>query len=290
MRSINRREFIQQSAAMVTAACALPSLASGENAVKAACTRHPLGKTGVMPTLLGMGTGTRAGNKSSEQNRQGREGFLKTLIHAYEQGIRYYDMSDSYGAHEYVRDAIKQANMPRTELVLNTKTDSRDAAKVRADIERFRKELDTDYLDVVMLHCMTSKDWPEKLAPCMDVLSEAKQKGQIRAVGVSCHDKGALQRAAESPWVDVMLGRINPGTVLMDGTPEEIAAILKTAHANGKGVIGMKILGEGKLVNRIDEALKFSVGLGCLDAMAIGFVKPNEIDDTIARIEIASAK
>lgn len=289
MNGLNRRDFIKRSAGLFAAGVLAHRFGDGETRPLTAITRRPLGKTGLNPTLLGMGTGTKAGNGSSAQNRQGREPFLKTLIHAYERGLRYYDMGDSYGAHAYVKEAIRQVSMPRQELVLLTKTDSKEPDKVRADLDRFRKELDTDYLDIVLLHCLTDKEWPEKMKPCMDVLAEARQKGLIRAHGMSSHHIEALKRAAETPWVDVILARINPFGLHMDAKPDDVVPVLKKARENGKGVLGMKILAEGRKADRIDESLKFVLGLGCLDAITIGFLKPEEVDDTIGRIGAAIA-
>src|SRR5690606_27496619 len=107
------------------------------------------------------------------------------------------------------------------------------AQVARSTLERFRHELNTDYLDIVLLHCMTRASWDNELEPYMDVLAEAKERKQVRAVGVSCHDLGALKTAAENPWVDVVLTRINPQGVKMDGTPEEIIDVMRRMKANG---------------------------------------------------------
>jgi predicted aldo/keto reductase-like oxidoreductase len=177
----------------------------------------------------------------------------------------------------------------REDCMLLTKTASREPALIKADLERFRKELNTDYLDIVLLHCLTDADWTTKLQPCMDALEEAKSKGIVRAHGCSCHHLDALKLAAETPWVDVILSRINPFGVKMDGAPEDVAAVLQKAHANGKGVLGMKIAGEGEMKDRIPESLKFVLGLGCVDAMTIGCVENAEIDANITHFQNVAA-
>lgn len=285
MYRMNRRCFMQ-AAAVAALGVGAPRSALAETATpKTAASPVTLGKTGIASTLLGMGTGTQAGGKSSAQNRQGRELFVRTLTHAYERGLRYFDMSDSYGAHEYVRDAMRDASMDRGKLMLLTKTAAKHGEVCRADIERFRQELQTDYLDIVLLHCMHSGDWAEQLKPCMDVLAEAKQKGLIRAHGVSCHNLDAMKVASEHPWVDVMLSRINPFGLHMDGTQDEVVGVLKRACDNGKGMLGMKVAGEGKCVDRLTESLRYVLGLGCIHGITIGFIKPEEVDDTCNRIE-----
>lgn len=290
MKELNRREFFHQSAGALAAAAALGSAARAGAAaeIPRAASKHVLGQTGITSTLLGMGTGTKAWDGSSAQNRRGRDAFVETLVHAYERGLRYYDLADMYGAHDYLRQAMAEASMPREDLMLLTKTVAKDAETCRADLDRFRKEAGVDYFDVVLLHCMTSADWTETMKPCMDVLAEAKEQGIIRAHGVSCHDFGALKTAAAHPWVDVMLSRINPYGIKMDASPEEVVPVLESACAAGKGMLGMKIAGEGECLDRLAASLEYVQGLGCIQAFTIGFVRPEEIDDTIAKIEAAA--
>lgn len=288
MRNINRRTFMKTSAGAFAASLMYSGASRAEVKALQAHTPRTLGKTGITTSLLGMGTGTVAWNKDSAQIRAGKDVFVDTLVHAYDRGIRYFDLADMYGSHPFMAQAMKKGGMKREELTLLTKTVSKTAEETQADVERFLREAETDHLDIVLLHCMTEGNWNEKLAPCMDVLSKAKEKGQIRALGVSCHNLDAMKTAASLDWVDVMLNRINPYGVKMDGTPEEVTAVLKTACDNGKGMLGMKILGEGQIADKIDESLSFVMGLGCIDAFNIGFLNKGEVDDTIKRIATAS--
>ncbi len=284
MSHIDRREFLRFTAAGALAA-GLGLRAYGQAtpipAELSATAARTLGKTGLTCSFLGMGTGTRGG---SEQRNLGREGYVNCLEHAYAQGLRYFDMADNYGAHDYMKDALKRG-VAREKVMLLSKTESRTAEAVRADVDRFLKELDTDYVDIVLLHCMREPEWPETMKGAMDALSEAKAQGKVKAIGCSNHDFGALKAAAASPWVDVILARINPAGVLMDASPEEVAPVLKQAHDAGKGILGMKIVGEGKLADRLPESLKYVMGLGCVDAITIGFVSPAQIDDAAAKID-----
>ena len=265
------------------AAAAVPAAGETAPAPVTATTIRPLGETGVTCTLLGMGTGVRAWGGHSELTRQGEQAALDLLEYAYAQGLTYFDLSDSYGSHPLMKQVL-QGPVDRDKVTLLTKTQSHDPALIRADIERFRKEIDTDRLDIVLLHCMTKPDWPERLEGCLDVLADAKAKGVIRAHGVSCHSLAALKRAAETDWVDVVLGRINPFGVKMDGPPEQVAPVLQKAHATGKGVLGMKIVGEGQCRDKVPESLKYVMGLGSVDAMAIGFLAQGEVDSAIGHV------
>jgi 1-deoxyxylulose-5-phosphate synthase len=294
MNRLNRRKFI---AATASAATCLVGTGQAARAAKTAAAppQVPLGKTGITLSRLAQGTGTSGGNRQSNQTRLGFQSLVRLLRHGYDRGITCFDMADLYGSHVYVREALK--SIPREKVTLLTKLWWRYDQPINlanaalhkrwttTALQRFRHELGTDYLDIVLLHCLTERDWDRKLTPCMDALTEAKDRQQVRAVGVSCHDLGAMQTAAECPWVDVILARINPRAVKMDGTVEQIVAVLKKMQDNGKAVIGMKIFGEGKLVGQKDECIRYAQGLGLLDAMTIGIERQQQIDENVALLE-----
>jgi predicted aldo/keto reductase-like oxidoreductase len=168
-----------------------------------------------------------------------------------------------------------------------TKSWARDPAAARADLDRFRRELGTDYLDVCLMHCLTEADWNERYRGVMDVLSEAKEKGIIRAHGCSCHSIEALRAAAKSPWVEIDLARINPIGSHMDADPQTVVGVLREMKAAGKAVVGMKILGQGDMRSRQDQALNYALSLGVLDAFTIGAESRGEQEDLIRRIAAA---
>ena len=241
-----------------------------------------LGHTGIKTSRLAMGTGTVGFGGRSNQTQLGLKGLSGLLLNGYENGLRFFDAADAYGSHPHVAEALK--HMPRDKVVVLTKTWARDPKTARADLDRYRRELGTDYLDVCLMHCLTEGDWTERYRGVMDVFSEAKQKGIIRAHGCSCHSIEALRAAAKSPWVEVDLARINPIGSHMDADPATVISVLKEMKASGKGVIGMKILGQGDLRNRQDEAIKYALSLGVLDAFTIGAESKGEQEDLIARI------
>src|SRR6266702_3007802 len=244
-----------------------------------------LGSTGIQTSRLAMGTGTVGSGHHSHQTALGLKGLSDLLLNGYDHGLRFFDSADSYGSHPHVAEALK--HVPRDKVTVLTKTWARDAATARADLDRFRKELGTDYIDVCLMHCLTEGDWTERFQPVMDVLSEAKQKGIIRAHGCSCHSIEALRTAAKSPWVDVHLVRINPVGAFMDAEPDTVVGVLREMKSSGKAIIGMKILGQGTLRNRQDEALRFALGLGVLDAFTIGAESIAEQNDLMKRIAAA---
>jgi aryl-alcohol dehydrogenase-like predicted oxidoreductase len=242
-----------------------------------------LGNTGIETSYLSIGTGTNGWNGNSNQTRLGFQECVGLLCHAYDKGIRWIDSADMYGSHRHVAAAVRQIG--RDNLVLTTKTVARDAKTAQNDIPRFLKELGADHLDIVLLHCMTQATWPRAMRPVMDVLSRYKDAGVIRAVGCSNHDFGAFCAAAEQEWVDVVLARINFSGVAMDEHPRHVVPVLEKMHAAGKGVYGMKVVGQKRLAGEWQHALKYVFDLRCVDAITVGMESRDEVDMTVGYLE-----
>ncbi|MEJ2051785.1 MAG: aldo/keto reductase, partial [Calditrichota bacterium] len=131
---------------------------------------------------------------------------------------------------------------------------------------------------------------PEQKKGAMDVISRAREDGIVRTHGVSCHTLPALRTAAKTPWVQVDLARINPHGASMDGEVPEVISVLKQMKQAGKGVIGMKILGAGRLVSDIDNCLQFALAAEYVDCFTIGVESKQQLGDLFRRIPAASLK
>jgi aryl-alcohol dehydrogenase-like predicted oxidoreductase len=290
MIQVSRRNFLGQSAAALGGLALGGPLATAGNArkLKSGADQVVLGRTGIKTSLIGMGTGSTGVGHSSNQVKLGHAKFVHLVRYAFDKGITYFDTADQYGSHIYLRDALK--GLPRDRLFIQTKTRATTAEMAKADVERLRQELGVDYLDTLLMHCMTKGSWPTDFRPVMDVLSAAKTKGYVRAIGTSCHGMAPLRAAVNCEWVEVDLARINPvggNKGRMDGTPQDVSTCLKAMHEQGKGILGMKILAEGTLKTEEQqlESLRFVLGLGCVDAMVIGFESPEQIDQIMQRVE-----
>jgi aryl-alcohol dehydrogenase-like predicted oxidoreductase len=266
--------------------------AKGQGAKGQATDIVALGKTGIKTTRIAQGTGWNGGERSSEHTRLGQEAFTKLVRHSIDQGIAFMDTADLYGSMPYVGRALK--GVPQDKYIVLSKiwprqefwnTFSGGAIK---EVDRFRKELNRDVLDICLIHCMQNGNWPTEYERVRDELSELKQKGIVRAVGVSCHDLGAMKVAATHPWTDVILARINNvgKEALMDASVEEVAPVLKQARAGGKVVLGMKIFGAGALAKpeQKDASLKYVWQNQLVDAITVGMLRPTEVDDTLKRL------
>jgi len=230
-----------------------------------------------------VGTGTSGWNGSSNQTRLGFDRCVEMLTYAYERGILFFDSADQYGSHPEVAEMLRRVG--RENVVVTTKTVARNRDEALKAIPRFLKELKTDYLDIVLLHCMTNPEWPRTMRPVMEVLSDYKRQGVIRAVGVSCHDFGAFKAAAEEPWVEVVLARLNYAGVLMDEHPDHVIRVVRKMHERGKGIYAMKVVGQKQLASEWRHAVKFVYDLDCVDAMVIGMESKEEVDRNVDYIE-----
>jgi predicted aldo/keto reductase-like oxidoreductase len=180
--------------------------------------------------------------------------------------------------------------VPREKVTILSKTHASTAAEMKSDLDRFRRELGTDYIDILLLHCMLDGNWDERKKGAMEVITEAQAKGIVRTKGTSCHTLEALKTAARSPWVEVDLARINPAKVAMDAEVETVLGVLREMKAKGKGVIGMKILGAGRLRDKADECLQFALSLDCVDCFTIGSESRSEMEDLTRKIPAASVR
>jgi aryl-alcohol dehydrogenase-like predicted oxidoreductase len=303
-RLVSRREFIKGAAA--SGGVALASTYGAERVAwggrKTAADQVALGKTGLKLSRLGIGTGTNSGELL---RGLGHERFNHLIHYAYERGITYIDTADAYQTHPWVREAIR--GLPREKLYIQSKAMYMPGfgrpEKPLEMVDRFRKELNVDYIDTVLIHCQIPPNWDEQNKPLRDALEEAKHKGMIRAHGVSTHSLPATTKAASLDWVDVNLVRINPQGVKID-TPKlivydksnesDVPAVveqLKIMRENGHGIIGMKLIGDGAFTHIEDRkrSLTWAMKSGIVDAVVIGMKNKAEIDEAILHINNAFA-
>jgi aryl-alcohol dehydrogenase-like predicted oxidoreductase len=286
---MKRRDFIKNSVrtAGIISFTGLPKNVFSNQQKKYANDVVALGNSGIKVSRLAMGTGSNGWGGSSNQTRKlGLKGLSGLLNHAYDRGVYFWDSADQYGSHAHLKEALK--TIPREKVVILTKTRAKTEEEMKSDLDRFRKEVGTDYLDIVLLHAITDPEWPVKMGHVMNVLSKAREETIIRAHGISCHSIGALRAAAESDWVQVDLVRYNPAGSHMDDEPKIVANVIKKMKKSGKGIVGMKVFGNGKLTDRLDECLNYHLSADFIHASTIGIESIDQFDDLLKRIPAAS--
>jgi 1-deoxyxylulose-5-phosphate synthase len=296
-RNVTRRKFIGGLAATTAGLAAIGHLtrAAGASVVRLTATDQvPLGKCGVKFSRLGFGTGSMGGQV---QRGLGQEKFTALVRYALDKGITYMDTADTYtGMHVMLREALK--GVDRAKIQIQCKIPPGRFDDPAKEIDRYRAEVGTDYFDTMLIHCVQTTDWAERFKKLRDVLDELKEKKVIRATGVSMHGLPGLRGVADGEWGDVRLVRINHNGTHMDGAtgkwaePGEMEPALECVrrmHAAGKGIIAMKLIGNGEFTDAEtrEKSIRFVMGLECVDAAVIGFKTPAEIDEAIARMNSA---
>jgi 1-deoxyxylulose-5-phosphate synthase len=286
---LNRRDAIRTAGAVSLSA--FPYHLYAADKPKTAIDRVTLGPKKIQLSRLAQGSGTNGVGGSSNQTRKlGMTGFAELIRAGYDQGINFWDSADQYGTHPYFKTALK-GGIARDKVVIMSKTHASTEKEMRDDLDRFRRELGTDYIDILLLHCMLDGNWDERKKGAMAVIEEAQAKGIVRTKGTSCHTLAALKTAAKSPWVEVDLARFNPAGIAMDSDVDTVKGVLKQMKASGKGIIGMKVFGAGKLRNKTDECLQWQLAHSDLvDCFTIGTESRAEMEDVLKKIPAASTR
>jgi hypothetical protein len=291
MSRVTRRDFLKGTLAAGVMAGTGGLVVPAQAAKRSATDWVPLGKSGVQVTRLALGTGTFGGRT---QRELGQEQFTRLVRHAYDRGIRFFETADAYREMPG-RLGIALKGIPRDSYKLMTKFRWRNADNPQATIDRLRKDLNTDYVDILLLHCVRTAGWPQELERLRDEFSEAKEKKIIRAHGASCHGLLPLRAFPGTKWLDVALLRINHNGTRMDslsgretdnGDVKEVVSHINEIHGQGTGVLGMKLMGEGRFTKpeEREASLKFVMNLGTVDAITIGYKSTAEIDEAIERL------
>lgn len=304
MRKFDRREFITAIVAGTGVAATGALLWDGQTAqsqqsnsrfiidpsIKSPTDKVPLGKSGITVSLVGIGTGSGGWARQSNQTRLGQAEFTKQIRFAFDNGINFFDLADQYGSHPFFTRAIK--GVARDKYVIQTKSTSRKAKEAREDIDRFLKELNTDYIDSLIIHNVTEPDWTMRYQEVMEVFAEAKKAGKIRSHGVTCHSFVALQAAEASDWVQINQVRWNSRQSHMDADVKTAGALFEKMRRKGQGMIGMKVVGQGSLVegNKAltpEECFRFQIESGVVDAFVIGVEKIEHIEQLLKGTQTA---
>jgi predicted aldo/keto reductase-like oxidoreductase len=292
MSHSTRRDFLKTGAAVATAGLTAIPLAS-KPAKRSATDLVTLGKSNVKVTRLALGTGSHSG---AVQRNLGQEQFTALVRYAYDRGIRFFETAESYhGMPEMLATALK--GVPRESYVLMTKFSTPASGDPQPKIDQFRKQLNTEYIDILLLHCLRPPTWSADYKHLQDGFSEAKDKKIILSQGASVHGLPALRTFPGNQWLQIAMIRMNHNGTSMDtlemrdvaqpGNVDEVVAHTKKVHAEGMGVVSMKLVGEGRFTRAEDRdaAMRFAMNLGCVDAVTIGFADTAQIDETIERMD-----
>ncbi|HLK64660.1 MAG TPA: aldo/keto reductase [Bryobacteraceae bacterium] len=255
-----------------------------------------LGKSNVKVTRLAFGTGTYSGQV---QRDLGQDQFTRLVRYAYDHGIRFFETSETYGEmHKMLGIALK--GVPRDSYRLMSKVTTRDGVDPAAKIDELRKQANTDYFDVMLMHYQHVGTWPDGTKRWQDGIQEAQSKKIIVGRGASMHGLPALRRAPGNDWLEIAMIRMNHKGTKMDaedyntsgpGDVSEVVQHTRQVKTQGLGVISMKLIGEGAFTSREDRkaAMRFAFNNAGVDSVTVGYKNTAEIDEAIENLNLALA-
>lgn len=202
---------------------------------------------------------------------------------ALERGVNFIDTAELYATYDHIREASRGfGNMP----VVATKSYAWNAEGAAESVEKARKGLDRDVLDIFLLHEQESRMTLRGHREALEFYLNEREKGRIRAVGVSTHNIEVVNAICDMPEIDVVHPLVNKaGIGIGDGTADEMLDAVKKAYECGKGVYSMKPLGGGNLLHSYDECMDFVLGLPFVHSIAIGMQNIEEVEMNILRFE-----
>ena len=291
MAALSRRSFLKTGVAAGALAGTMPLAAERGTATDVVT----LGRSGIKVTRLALGTGSFGGHI---QQQIGQEGLTRLVHHAYDRGIRFFETSESYGTSQQML-AVALKGIPRESYVLMSKVTTRDGVDPKAKLDELRKNSDTDYFDIMLLHFQHSGTWVAETRHWQDAILEAEQKKTIKSRGASVHGLPALRLMPGTEWLQVAMIRMNHSGARMDaeeydtdglGNVDEVVKHVKQVKKEGMGVISMKLIGEG-VFNHEDrqKAMRFAFRNAGVDCVTVGYKSTAEIDEAIDNINLAMA-
>ncbi|WP_338834672.1 aldo/keto reductase [Neomoorella humiferrea] len=232
-----------------------------------------LGKTGMTVSELCFG----ALPMGPRQKNLDVDTCTRIIKRALDGGVNFIDTAQVYETYEPIRRAIHAYD---GEVIIATKSNAATYEDMERAIQEAREKLQLDYIHIFHLHAARATERIfEERSGALHCLLDAREKGLIKAAGISTHSVAAVRKAAAEKEIDVIFPLINiRGMGIIDGSREDMLAAIAAAVAAGKGVYLMKVLAGGNLLDNYREAMDFARRIPGIAAVAVGMVSEAEVD------------
>lgn len=202
----------------------------------------------------------------------------KLLKKAYKKGINFIDTAQMYKTYPHIKESLK--GMKDEEVIIATKSGASDYQGMEDAIHEALREMGRNYIDIFHLHSAKAEENVfEEKAQALKCLLDYKEKGLIKAIGISTHNVKVVERAAVHPDMDIVFPIINqPGFGIINGNTEDMLKAIKKCDDNGKGLYAMKVFAGGNLVGDIINAFNYAENIKEMDSLAIGMINENELN------------
>lgn len=199
------------------------------------------------------------------------------ILTALRKGVNFIDTAEIYKTYPYIRRALDRFE---GEVIIATKSPAHTYADMEKSIELALDELGRKKIDIFLLHAarVTPAVFEER-AGAFQCLVDYKEKGILKAIGLSTHVVSVVEKAAQIPEVDIIFPIVNKlGMGIVGGSIDDMLQAIRKAHAAGKGLCGMKALAGGHLITELKDAFDFVRKIPELSSIAVGMVKPEELE------------
>lgn len=241
---------------------------------------NKLGKTGITVSKLCYGSLTLGPLQANLDLNIGAE----LISYAYQKGINFIDTAQSYQTYKYIKEALK--TIPRDKFVIFTKTYAYSEQLAKDAFEEALNELGTDYIDGFLLHEQESEHTLRGHYEATEYFLKMKEKGYLKAFGISTHNIAGVEGAIKSGYVDVIHPLYNKASLgIGDGTHEQMYQAIKKAKDKDIGIYSMKPLGGGNLIDSYENSMEFVLKKSHIDATAIGMQSKYEIDANVQMLD-----
>lgn len=199
------------------------------------------------------------------------------LLYAFQNGINFFDTAELYDNYDILRELIKNIN--RNDIYISTKSYAYSKETLDRSVDKALTEMNTDYLDVFMIHEQESIHTFRGHYAAIERLQELKALGVVRNIGISTHFYEAVRAIGIQKEVDIIHPIFNEkGIGIVDGNIEQMTEAMKKVKSMGKRILGMKPLGGGHLTDDPVRSLRFSFDSPLVDWTAVGMRYREEID------------
>lgn len=214
---------------------------------------------------------------SNLQNKGEFANKVDVLNYAYEKGINFYDTAELYNNYDILNAFLK--NKKRESIYIATKSYAYNKATAKYSIEKALDELNTDYIDIFMLHEQDNGNNFIGHYEAVEEFMKYKQKGVINKFGISTHAIKAVVDSVQFKEIDVVFTIVNKtGIGINDGTSSQMIEAIKLAKSKGKFIMAMKPYGGGHLLSDTKEAFSFVNNIKEIDSIAIGMRNRQEVE------------
>lgn len=200
----------------------------------------------------------------------------EVLSYGLDLGINFLDTAQMYKTYEPIKIALSNR---KDRPVIATKSTATTYEDMEFAIKEALVGMGIDYIDIFHLH--SARSGPELFEVkkgALECLKEYKNRGIIKAIGISTHNVKLVQKAAKSEDIDVIFPLINKaGRGILDGTLKEMEAAINLCKNNGKGIYIMKALGGGTLIDEYSSSMEYVRGLSDNFSIAIGMISKEEV-------------